>query len=132
MKKIAHSIIPALLLTSILLCNLVSVQATEISPRYTGITVLTASVDVSSAGKATSNGKVMLRDGYTVDLTVELKQDGSTIKTWTTSGSGIVTAGGTYYVKSGHTYTTTTTATVYDADGNVVESPSKTSPGKDY
>lgn len=132
MKQLIRSSIPAFLLLGLLLNGFSIAKATEIVPRYTGLAMITATVDVSSAGKAVCNGKAILRDGYTVDLTVELKQDGVTIKTWTSSGSDMVSAGGTYYVKSGHTYTTTTTATVYDADGNVVESPSKTSPGKDY
>lgn len=73
-----------------------------------------------------------LWDDYTADVTVELKRDGITIKTWTASGSEVISAGGTYYVTSGHEYVVTTTATVYDSNGKIVESPSKDSPSKNY
>lgn len=132
MKKQVRSVISAVLLVCILASSFVAAKATEISPRYTGITVLTSGLTISDVGKATCNGKVMLRNGYTADLTVELKRDGTTIKTWTASGTEMVSVSGTYYVLSGHTYVVTTSATVYDANGTVVDSVSKDSPSKDY
>lgn len=135
MKRLIRLSIPMFLLVTVLMSSVIVAHASEITPRYvnyTGILVLTSGVDVSTTGKATGEGSVKLRDGYTADLVVELKQDGNTIKTWTDSGSGRVCTGGIYYVASGHEYTVTTTATVYDEDGNFVESVSKTSPVKDY
>lgn len=132
MKKLLRSAIPAFALFSILVGSLIGAQASEITPRYTGIATLTSGLTISDTGKATCAGKVMLWDGYTADVTVELKRDGATIKTWVSSGSGVVSAGGTYYVASGHEYVVTTTATVYDSNGKIVESPSKDSPSKNY
>lgn len=132
MKKLVHSTIPAFMLLSILVGGLMSAQASEITPRYTGIATLTSGLTISDTGKATCNGKVFLWNGYTADLTVELKQDGTTIKTWTSSGSDMVSAGGTYYVASGYEYVVTTTVTVYDSNGKVVDNPSKDSPSKNY
>ena len=129
MKKLIRTIIPVLLLVGVLAGM---AHAAEITPRYTGITVLTAGLDISGMGRSVSDGTVHLRSGYTADVTVELKQDGTTIKTWTSSGSSVISAGGIYYVASGHEYTVTTTATVYDANGKFVESVSKTSPAKEY
>lgn len=61
-----------------------------------------------------------------------VKQDGTTIKTWSTSGSGIISAGSTYYVTSGHEYVVKTTATVYNSDGKIVEVQSENSLTKSY
>lgn len=73
-----------------------------------------------------------MRPGYTADLTVDLKQDGDTIMTWTASGSGDLQAGGTYYVKSGHDYVVTTTAKVYDSNHRLIESPVENSKESSY
>lgn len=132
MKKLIHSTIPALLLLSLLLGSFSTAQAAGVTPRYTGIASITSGLTISSTGKATCNGNSIIWDDYTADIAVELKQDGTTIKTWTSSGSEIVSAGGTYYVKSGHTYVVTTTVTVYDSTGNVLDTVSKDSLPKDY
>lgn len=132
MKKTIRSAIPLFLLLAALAGNLVVAHASDIMPLYTGVASLTSGLTVSNTGKATCNGNVMLWDDYTADVTVELKRDGITIKTWTASGSEVISAGGTYYVTSGHEYVVTTTATVYDSNGKIVESPSKDSPSKNY
>ncbi len=132
MRKLLCSTIPAFLLLGILVGNITAAQASDVMPLYTGIASVTSRLTISDAGGASCSGKVMLWDDYTADVTVELKRDGTTIKTWTSSGSGMVSAGGTYYVASGHEYVVTTTATVYDSNGKIVESPSKDSPSKNY
>ncbi len=132
MKKTIPSTILLFLLLTALVGNLVVAYASDIMPLYTGVASLTSGLTISTTGKATCSGKVMLWDDYTADVTVELKRDGTTIKTWTSSGTDVVSAGGTYYVTSGHEYVVTTTATVYDSNGKIVESPSKDSPSKNY
>ena len=126
MKRSIRTAAALLLLFGVLMSTLAAVQAVD--ARYTGTGLITSTLNVSTSGAAQCNGKIKLYNGYTADLTVELKKDGSTIKTWTSSGSGTVSAGGTYYVPTGHTYVVVTTATVYDSNSNVVESPSATSP----
>ena len=132
MKRKGIKAISPLLLFGVLITNFAAVQAKAIEPRYTGVVQLRSSLNISAGGAASCAGKAVLRDGYTVDLVIELKQDGTTIKTWTKSGSGTVSGGGTYYVASGHDYIVVTTATVYDKDGKVVETPSKDSPESHY
>lgn len=122
-KKTIRSAIPMFLLLGILMANVVTAQTLQVEPRYTGVSSITSTLTISSSGGAKCSGRVLVRDGYTVDLTVELKQDGRTIKTWTSSGDGVVSAGGTYYVMSGHDYIVTTTAEVYEGR-TLVESPS--------
>lgn len=129
MKKHIRSALSLILLLGVLATNLVPVQA--IVPRFTGVLNLTSTLNISSTGAALCKGEARIRDGYTADVKVELKKDGTTIKTWTKSGSGTVRAGDTYYVTSGHSYIVTTTATVYKSNGQWVESPSADS-AKEY
>lgn len=126
-KKSIRATVFMLLLVSLFSASLVSAGAAQIGLMYTGVSSLTSGLTISSSGGATCGGRASVRSGYTVDLTVELKQDGSTIKTWSSSGNGIVSAGGTYYVMSGHSYVVTTTAEVFDSNGNLIEHPDKDS-----
>lgn len=133
-KRIVSSLFAMALLVSVLSASYVTALAaetTQIEPRYTGISGLISSLTISANGGASCGGKVIARSGYTVDVTVELKQDGTTIETWTASGSGVVSAGGTYFVMSGHDYVVTTTVDVYKG-GTLIESPSKDSPESSY
>ena len=130
MKKGTRITISFFLLLGVLMTNFLMAEALE--PRYVGVSQLFSSLEISSRGAASCCGWVVLRSGYTADVKVELKQDVATIKTWTSSGSGSVTAEGTYYVASGHDYVVTTTATVYGKDGKIVENPSKDSVSSHY
>lgn len=122
MKKHTRSMMALLLLVGAVMANIVTTQAVE--PRYTGISYLSSVLTISTSGGAACTGKVKVRDGYQADVKVELKQDGTTIKTWTDSGSGTITISEARYVASGHNYVLTTTATVYDSNGKLVENPS--------
>lgn len=130
MKKHTRTAMALLLLVGALMANFATAQAVEL--RYAGVSRISSTLNISSSGAASCSGQAIIRSGYTADLTVELQQDGTTIKTWTDSGSGTLSAGGTYYVTSGHDYIVVTTATVYDSNGNYVESPSGNSPTKSY
>lgn len=130
MKKHACLVISLILLVGILTANLATAQT--VVPRYIGATDLYSSLDISSTGAARCDGEVDLRSGYTADLTVELQRDGVTIKTWRSSGNGDVTAGGTYYVESGHDYVVVATATVYNSSGQWIESPVRYSAEQHY
>ena len=130
MKKKVLPVLSILLLMSVLTTSLATVQAIE--PRYTGVSYITSTLNISNSGGASCRGQAILQSGYTAVLTVALKQDGRTIKTWTASGSGVVTASGTYYVMSGHEYVVTTTVRVYNSSGSLVEAPSLDSVTSSY
>lgn len=100
--------------------------------RYTGVASITAGLTISNAGGASCSGSATTYSGYSVDLTMELRRDGSTIKTWTTSGSGFVPLSKTYYVTSGHNYQVVTTVDVYNSKGAYVATYSCTSNVKSY
>lgn len=130
MKKQTRTVMAIVLLVGVLMANFATAQAVEL--RYTGVSRISSGLNISSTGAASCTGKAVVRSGYTADLVVELQQDGTTIKTWKSSGSGTVNAGGTYYVTSGHDYVVVTTAHVYDSGKNWVESPSMDSEKSSY
>lgn len=104
-----------------------------ITPLFTHISTLDAGLTIDSSGKATCIGNVTLyNNSYSTDLTVQLQRytstGWSTIKSWTSSGTGIP---GTeivayYYVTRG-TYRVLSTAKVYDTYGYLVETQSQLS-----
>lgn len=95
--------------------------------RYTGAFDCFAGLAISSWGKASCSSFVDCKTGYSASLTMELKRGSTTIKTWTTSGSGMVTLDKTYYVVSGYTYQVVATIEVKDSHGVVVDTIEKSS-----
>lgn len=132
MKKTLRSVVSVCLLAAILLGGLGAARASAVTPRYIRVSTLVSRLTISSMGRAVCSGEVTVDPGYTVELKVELKRDGTVIETWTDSDTLLVSVEGIYYVTRGHEYVVTTTATVYDANGNIVEAPSKDSPVKSY
>lgn len=99
----------------------------EDSLRYTGVSTLAASLDISKSGYASCYGYEKVLTGYTADVMVELQQDGDTIKTWTASGTKDIEVLKNYWVASGHDYQVVVTATVKNSSGTIVDTPSITS-----
>ena len=122
MKKFTRPTL-SLLLAAALTAALLPAQAAKVSPRYTGISAINASLEIEN-GRANCSGTVEVKPNYTVDLVLELKRDGTVIKTWTDSGTGRSKINKTYYVTSGHDYELEVTATVYNSSNKVVETPS--------
>lgn len=137
MKKIATRSF-GLLATLIMIITMLSVPASaaevapSIQPRYTGISTLLASLDISSTGKASCYGYVEPYSGYSVNLTVELQRDGDTIKTWTGSGSSDFSIDKIYYVTPNHDYQVVVTANIHNANGVLVGTPSVKSTVQSY
>lgn len=124
-----------LLLAVVLLTSGISVFADDgISPYYTGTATISASLSISTSGKATCTGKIHLYSSYTATLTVKLQryENGywSTVKSWSTSDSTSLSK--SYYVTSGYSYRVVTSASVYNSSGKYVEGPSATSATKSY
>ncbi len=130
MKKTVRSALALFLALALLVAG--AATALAVQPRFTGIYDMYSALQISSTGRATCEGSATLRKGYTADVTVELKRDGTVIKTWTGSGSEEPYAGGIYYVTSGHEYVVTTTVEVYNASGTLVNNPSQDSQTSTY
>lgn len=124
----------SMLMTVALLTSGINAFAGEVSPRYTGTSTIVTDLSISSTGKATCAGTVVLYSGYTATLTMKLQQyNGSywtTIQTWSTSDSKSLSK--SYYVSSGYSYRVVTSAKVYNSSGTYVETPSVTSATKSY
>lgn len=103
-------------------------KAVEIEERYTGISKLFVGIDISDYGIASCYGSATGRSGYYVDLTLELQQDGETIKEWHASGTGFVEIDKIYAVASNHDYQTVVTATITTSEGTEIIEPPLESP----
>lgn len=112
-------------------------EATTVTPRYVNISLFTASIGINSSGKASCYSFVeTANSSYTVYLSVSLQRyingGWSTVKNWSTSGTGEATLDKSRYVTSGYYYRTAATATVYTSGGSFVESETVYSLDKYY
>lgn len=95
----------------------------DIQPRYTGVASVMADLDISSSGRASVYGNVRTIPGYTASITVSLRQDtGTSVKSWSSSGSGTITIDKIYYVATGHDYFTSVQVNAYNSSGTLVDS----------
>ena len=103
-------------------------SAPAVQPRYSYITSIAVSIDLSPTWKTTDVGQVILSDSTcSAVLIMELQQlDGywKEIKQWSDSGSRTVILDETWYVLSGYQYRAVVTAYVYNADNELVETAS--------
>ena len=142
MKKVITTLAIAAVLMSCLAPGSLAANEDEykeveiVEPRYEVIAHISASLNISSSGRASCAAATTLLPGYTVELTAELQQkDGSrweTIRDWETSGSNRVEVSGPWYVMPGYSYRLKVTVTVYDSNGNFVEAPVEYSKVQEY
>jgi hypothetical protein len=109
-----------------------------ITPQFTNMSLLSAGLSISSAGKATCTADVTpSSNSYSSTLTVALQSYSNgywtSIKYWTGSGSGFggAVVQGYYYVNSG-TYRVCSTANIYSSTGTLLETESMYSATKTY
>lgn len=122
--KIARSTLATILILCmiVLVCGIAAAAEKEKEPqRYTGVSTCYTSLSISAWGRASCGSYVYCNSGYSADVTMKLMRDSTEIKSWNTSGSGIVTMDKTYYVVGGHSYTVAVTISVKDSNGNVVD-----------
>lgn len=106
-----------------------------VQPRYTVIRSFLVNLQISESGYAQGYSNVLiLNSGYTIEFDMELQRssDGRSwnyVKSWTGSGPSIDKG---WFVSSGYSYRVYTTASVYDASGNLVETASSPSQIVDY
>ena len=91
-----------------------------IQPQYTGISSLQVSLDITSSGYAECYAFVRPNSGYSVDLTMELQQDGTAIKTWTDSNDVAFALEKGRYVASGHEYQVIVNADIRNSSGIII------------
>lgn len=125
MKKTFRRALAIVFAATILLTTVISASAAQppvAEPMYVGISNLSASLSISSLGKASCGAATYNNGTYDVTLTIALKQDGSTIKSWNVATEdGFNSIEKTYYVTSGHSYQVVVTATI-TASGSYINS----------
>ncbi len=120
------------LLTASLSAGAVTNTPSPIQPRWTGASDITADLAMNPGGRAHCCGKVVLRSGYTGDMTMTLQRSTdqrtwSEVTSWSTSGSGTLELEKDYYVPSGYYYRVEVKVDVKNSSGKLIESPSKAS-----
>jgi len=101
-------------------------EAPTVTPRYVNISIFTASVEVNSSGKASCYSFVETANtSYNINLSVSLQRyingGWSTVKNWSTTGTGEATLDKSWYVTPGYYYRTAASATVRTSGGSYVE-----------
>lgn len=110
---------------------------TYATSRYKKLAMISAGLDISKSGYATCTSDATLARGYDVELTIDLLEfdngKWNSIKSWTTTGSGILGASldKSYWVAKG-TYKVKATAVVTDANGNYIETATLDSTIEEY
>lgn len=114
--------------TSSVTVSATSLNSTDILPRFTHISSVSAGLTIdSSTGLASCEGIGCAKaNSSIVDVTVQLQQYKNnawvTLKTWSGTDSVMTVVDGQYYVYKGYRYRTKVSVVVYDADGNYLES----------
>ena len=127
-KTITATILALCMLSSLFIAAFASDEERDDgATRFTGIFDCYAGLSISNWGKCSCSSFADCKMGYSATITMELKRDATTIKTWTESGTGIVSLSKTYYVVSGYTYQVVATIVVKDSHGTVVDTIEKSS-----
>ena len=126
MKRIVALILTVLMMCSVLILPVSAVEQTTVQPRFVDIYSISAALKISDLGIATCSSDVStLTQNNTIHLTMQLEQlDGNRWvieKSW--SNTYGPDAGMTKYraVSSGYYYRVFIAATVFDSNGNAVE-----------
>lgn len=125
MKKITKRVLTLFLALGIVLSMTLPVAAVEpqaAQPRLTGISSFAAHLSISTSGRAAC-GVILYNNGdYDVTIIINLKQDGTTIKTWSVPAEVRTNQiEKYYYVASGHDYQVVATAQI-KSGGTLVRS----------
>jgi len=102
-----------------------------VEPRFVAINSIYALLKIDEGrGIATCVGEARAKEMVPVEVMVQLQrlENGTwnTLQTWFASGTYYASGAGSYAIAKGYTYRTKTTAFVYDANGNIIESGSAT------
>ena len=105
----------------------VAAQPVEMHPYYTGVSTIATdlSIENSSLGLSKNRVVIIMRSGYTAEVSMTLKQISSNgvseVKSWNDSLDGTGEIVHYYYIPSGYNYTLIVSIDVYDTNGDFVE-----------
>ena len=106
-------------------------EQTPVLPRYTYIAATVVDLNISESTNITYNVAYSYLHSDDYELRIEAKlqrysnSKWNTVKTWTASGMGEAEVDQAWAVASGHHYRTYATFSVYDSNGNLLESVSR-------
>lgn len=133
MKKIfMKAFATALCMVIMATVAIANAEEPEVMPRFVGIDAAVASLTINEYGRASCGCSVLVKSGYSVDVTMSLEQDGVEIKSWTGSGTSRVDMSNPYYVTSGYDYQVIVTTRVSTSQGSYLCSYTTESPVKSY
>lgn len=131
MKRKLISILALLLVTASLLALPAAAaesaySESTVSPRYVNIRAFTASIDISSSGKAECYTYIKTANSsYSITVNMVLQRyvndSWTTVKSWTSSGTGSLIMDKSYYITGDYYYRTGAAATIRDENGAFIE-----------
>lgn len=127
MKKALSLCCMLVLVFQLLACPIQAAAPEEMKPYYTGVYSIAANLRVVNdfLGKSESQAVVIMRSGYSAEVSMTLNQISSSgvdeLKSWSDSLDSTGEVKHTYYIPSGYTYTLVVSIDVYDSNGDFVE-----------
>jgi len=125
MKRLLSFLLMLVLILSMALPTFAA-EGPYVQPRYKHIATFSAEIEYGNWGIATCRSVVTIDDGYQVTLTMSLQQSSGNdswkdVKTWTDQGYSGASITQEYSLLNKYSYRVLATATVYDLDGNWIE-----------
>ena len=93
-----------------------------IMPRFVGITSYDSELKLNSSNVLCCYAQTTVRTPYVASVKVELKENGSTVKTWSAKEKLGATVDETYKPTKGSSYILRVTYATYDSSDNLIES----------
>lgn len=108
-----------------------AIETPHVQPRYKHISTFSAEIEYGNWGIATCRSVVTIDEGYQVTLTMSLQRSRGNdswedMETWTNQGNSGASITEKRALSNTYNYRVLATATVYDLDGNWVETETKT------
>lgn len=114
------------------------VTVMDLDPRYDHISRISASLTMSSIGRANCAGSFTTYEDYNSTMTIVLQQfknmEWVDVKEWSSdfNGSGVWMMEKGYYVSSGYQYQAVVTVEIFDNNGKILETIACESPIREY
>ena len=124
MSKIKSTLSMLLCICIAFLGMSICTKANEAAPYNIAVTAHVSSFSINEAGLASCYSSASVRDGYTIQTTMQLQQKKSmwkNVQSWTNTDTSYVVFDETYQVEKGYDYRLMAVYIAYDSEGNQVE-----------
>lgn len=132
MKRVLSLVVAVVLTFSVLNVTWVyAIEPYEMQPNYIGVATMKPGLTLNTGGLMTCTDNIEIKTGYTAKVVWSLQYQSNrnwiSTQTWKDSNKKRMSLNKTVAVVSGRNYRLQTVATVYDANGKVVETVTKVS-----